>query len=99
MLSTTALTAERCRVATLTVRNLDEDVVRRLRIRAAEHGRSAEAEHREILKAALIARNRSEHSTEWDWLDEIVGKADEDFLAALEEDPGEQPPVSFDGPS
>ena len=41
-------------MATLTVRNLDDDVVRRLRIRAAEHGRSAEAEHREILRLALI---------------------------------------------
>jgi plasmid stability protein len=30
-------------MATLTVRNLDEDVVRRLCIRAAERGRSAEA--------------------------------------------------------
>ena len=40
-------------MATLTVRNLDDAVVRRLRIRAAEHGRSAEAEHREILKAVL----------------------------------------------
>ena len=44
-------------MATLTVRNLDEDVVRRLRIRAAEHGRSAEAEHREILRAALVAND------------------------------------------
>jgi plasmid stability protein len=41
-------------MATLTVRNLDEDVVRRLRIRAGEHGRSAEAEHRDILRLALI---------------------------------------------
>jgi len=40
-------------MATLTVRNLDDTLVRRLRIRAAEHGRSAEAEHREILRAAL----------------------------------------------
>jgi antitoxin FitA len=40
-------------MATLTVRNLDDVVVRRLRIRAAEHGRSAEAEHREILKTVL----------------------------------------------
>lgn len=37
----------------LTVRNLDDDVVRALRIRAAEHGRSAEAEHREILRQVL----------------------------------------------
>ena len=41
-------------MATLTVRNLDDDVVRRLRIRAAEHGRSAEAEHREILRLVLF---------------------------------------------
>ena len=41
-------------MATLTVRNLAEDLVRRLRIRAAEHGRSAEAEHREILRLALV---------------------------------------------
>ena len=41
-------------MATLTVRNLNDDVVRRLRIRAAEHGRSAEAEHREILRLVLI---------------------------------------------
>lgn len=41
-------------MATLTVRNLEDDLVRRLRIRAAEHGRSAEAEHREILREALV---------------------------------------------
>lgn len=46
-------------MATLTVRNLDDDVVKRLRIRAAEHGRSAEAEHREILRAALLDRERA----------------------------------------
>ena len=39
--------------ATLTVRNLDDDVVRTLRVRAGEHGRGAEAEHREILRQAL----------------------------------------------
>lgn len=42
-------------MATLTVRNLDDDVIRALRIRAAERGRSAEAEHREILRQVLIA--------------------------------------------
>lgn len=40
-------------MATLTVRNLADDLVRRLQVRAAEHGRSTEAEHREILKAVL----------------------------------------------
>ncbi len=40
-------------MATLTVRNLDADIVRSLRMQAAEHGRSAEAEHRAILKTVL----------------------------------------------
>jgi plasmid stability protein len=44
-------------MATLTVRNLDEELVRQLRIRAAEHGRSAEAEHREILRLALLGNS------------------------------------------
>ncbi len=37
----------------LHVRNLDDDVILRLRRRAARHGRSVEAEHREILKQAV----------------------------------------------
>jgi antitoxin FitA len=41
-------------MAQLIVRNLDEEVVRQLRIRAARHGRSAEAEHRAILQEALL---------------------------------------------
>jgi plasmid stability protein len=40
-------------MASLRVRHLDEDLVRRLRVRAAKHGRSIEAEHRVILEAAL----------------------------------------------
>lgn len=38
----------------LIVRNLEEEVVRELRLRAARHGRSAEAEHREILRQVLL---------------------------------------------
>lgn len=37
----------------LVVRNVDEDIALALKQLAASHGRSAEAEHREILKAAL----------------------------------------------
>jgi plasmid stability protein len=40
-------------VASITIRNLDEPLKRRLRIRAAEHGRSMEEEVREILRVAL----------------------------------------------
>ena len=37
----------------LHVRNVDSGLVEKLKVRAAENGRSAEAEHREILKRAL----------------------------------------------
>ena len=37
----------------LVVRNVEEAIVRALKRRAVRHGRSAEAEHREILRAAL----------------------------------------------
>jgi plasmid stability protein len=39
----------------LIVRHLEEEVVRELKLRAARHGRSAEAEHREILREVLTA--------------------------------------------
>jgi plasmid stability protein len=42
----------------LTVRNVDDQVVRALKRRAAGHGRSAEAEHREILRKALLEQGR-----------------------------------------
>ncbi len=38
---------------TLHVHNVDEDLIARLKRRAARHGRSVEAEHREILRQAL----------------------------------------------
>jgi len=40
----------------LVVRNVDEAVVQALKQAAAAHGRSAEAEHREILRASLTAK-------------------------------------------
>ena len=42
-------------MATLTIRNLDDEVKRKLRIRAAEHGRSMEEEVRAILREAIQA--------------------------------------------
>ena len=42
-------------MASIMVRNLDEDLKRRLRIRAAENGRSMEQEVREILRVELTS--------------------------------------------
>lgn len=41
-------------MAQLTVRNVSAAVVQALKQRAAANGRSAEAEHRELLRAALL---------------------------------------------
>lgn len=43
-------------MASLIVRGLDDELVRRLKQRASQHGRSAEAEHRLILEEALRPR-------------------------------------------
>lgn len=45
-------------MAVLTVRNVPDEVHRALRVRAAAHGQSAEAEVREILSAALVPSQR-----------------------------------------
>ena len=42
----------------LLVRDLAPEVVKALKVRAAKHGRSAEAEHREILKQALMTTKK-----------------------------------------
>jgi antitoxin FitA len=42
-------------VGNLHVRNIDDDIIIRLKRRALRHGRSAEAEHREILRQVLAA--------------------------------------------
>ena len=45
-------------MANLVVRNLDRTIVQALKKRAARHGRSAEAEHREILESTLVRTRR-----------------------------------------
>lgn len=60
-------------MASITVRNIDDEVKRSLRIRAAENGRSMEEEVRQILKTALIQPQSSN-----DWARELNAK----FVAA-----------------
>jgi len=42
-------------MATMTIRNLDDQLKARLRVQAAMHGRSMEDEARDILRSALCA--------------------------------------------
>jgi plasmid stability protein len=47
-------------MANLIVRNVDENIVKALKMRAGRHGTNAEAEHRKILAQALLKpRKRS----------------------------------------
>ena len=45
-------------MANLVVRNLDQHIVDALKQRAAQHGRSAEAEHRALLEESLLRPKR-----------------------------------------
>jgi len=45
-------------MASITIRNLDESLKRKLRVRAAQHGRSMEEEVRQILRSALAEKAR-----------------------------------------
>ena len=77
-------------MAQLLVRDVDDAIVKALRERAARHGRSAEAEHREILAKAL-RRTRRRSVAEVLAAIPNVGN-DEDF--ARLEDPAEVRRVS-----
>ena len=46
-------------MATMTIRNIDDQLKARLRVQAAQHGRSMEDEARDILRAALSAEPSS----------------------------------------
>lgn len=63
----------------LLVRNVAADIVAALRRRAARHGRSAEAEHREILREALEGELAAESFKELLLSMPNVGE-DEDFV-------------------
>ena len=66
-------------MAMLTVRNLPDDVHRALRVRAAQHGRSTEAEVREILAVAFKPETRVRLGDALAALSRKVGLTNEDF--------------------
>lgn len=84
-------------MAILTVRNLPDDVHRALRVRAAQHGRSTEAEVREILAAAVKPEQRVRVGDALSAIGRTIGLKDEDFAVlerARDSTPAE--PLSFD---
>ena len=66
-------------MAMLTIRNLHDDVHRALRVRAAQHGRSTEAEVREILAMAVKPETRVRLGDALAALGRKIGLTNEDF--------------------
>ena len=66
-------------MAILTVRNLPDDVHRALRMQASLHGRSTEAEVREILASAVKPESRIRMGDALAVLSRKIGLSNEDF--------------------
>ncbi|HHY48396.1 MAG TPA: plasmid stabilization protein [Alphaproteobacteria bacterium] len=84
-------------MAILTVRNVPDEVHRALRVRAAQHGRSTEAEVREILAAAVKPSSRVRVGEALAAIGRKIGLTNEDF-AVFERVRDKTPakPLSFD---
>lgn len=63
-------------MANLVVRNLDDEIVQALKERAARHKRSAEAEHRAILRQALTRPQRRSFAQVLSSMPNVGGDAD-----------------------
>ena len=66
-------------MAMLTIRNLPDDVHRALRVRAAQHGHSTEAEVREIPASAVKPETRVRVGDALAALGRKIGLTNEDF--------------------
>ncbi len=66
-------------MAVLTVRNLPDEVHRALRVRAAQHGRSTEAEVREILALAVKPDTRLQLGDALAAMSRQIGLSNKDF--------------------
>jgi len=84
-------------MAAVTIRNLPEEIHRALKIRAAHHGRSTEAEIRDILEAAVRPPDRIRIGTALSELGRSAGLTNAD-LEVLEQVRDRRPakPMSFE---
>ncbi len=83
-------------MAAVTIRNLSEETHRALKIRAAQHGRSAEAEMRDILDAAVRPANRVRLGTALSALGQQAGLSNADVEAIERRDATPAEPYRFE---
>ena len=81
-------------MAAITVRNLPDEVHRALRVRAATHGRSTEAEIRDILEAAVKPQARLRIGDALADIGRRAGLTDDDLIFDRDAKPAE--PMSFE---
>ncbi|MCB8839371.1 plasmid stabilization protein [Aurantimonas sp. VKM B-3413] len=81
----------------VTIRNLSDETHRALKVRAAQHGRSTEAEIREILESAVRPAERLRLGSALSALSRKAGLTNADF-EALKQDRDKTPatPMSFE---
>lgn len=79
----------------ITVRNVPDEVHRALRVRAAMHGRSTEAEIREILEQAVKPEQRIRMGDALAEIGRRVGLTDQD-LEVFERDKTPAEPMKFE---
>ena len=79
-------------MASITIRNLDDALKKRLRIRAAEHNRSMEDEVREILRTALSLQEQPPQNLA-DAIRERFGPQGGVDLLPLAREPLREPPT------
>ena len=77
-------------MASITIRNLDDDVKTRLRVRAAENGRSMEEEVRRILRDVVVDRPSARNLTSI--IGSHFGPANGVDIELPPREPGREPP-------
>ena len=81
----------------MTVRNVPDEVHRALRVRAAKHGRSAEAEIREILKNAVKPEGRLKLGSLLANIGRKINLSDDEFsILEQSRDKTQAKPVDFE---
>ena len=71
-------------MAAVTIRNLSDEAHRALKVRAAQHNRSAEAEMRSILEAAALPEGRLKLGTALSEVSRSMGLTNADIEALQE---------------